>query len=105
MAAFTDFMNRFVPWAEATYPCAVREAMPGGDFRYDEVSAQIWLELLVAWKDYLKTGVTNLRSARPGDRAPGPDHVLRRAVFDAVGTSKPDGDPPTPTARRRITRM
>jgi len=59
VAAFTDFMNRFIPWAEAAYPGAVREAMPGGEFRYDDVSAQIWLELLVAWKDHLKTGVTN----------------------------------------------
>ena len=98
-------MNRFVPWAEATYPGAVREAIPGGEVRYDEVPAQIWLELLVAWKDYLKTGVTRVRSARPGAWAPGPDHVHRRAVFDAVGTSKPDGDPPTPKTRRRITRM
>jgi hypothetical protein len=59
VAVFTDFMKGFVPWAEATYPGAVREAMPGGEFRYDEVSAQIWLELLVVWKDHLKTGVTN----------------------------------------------
>jgi limonene-1,2-epoxide hydrolase len=59
VAVFTDFMNRFLPWADATYPGAVRDVMRDGEFRYDEVSAQTWLQLLVAWKDHLKPGVTN----------------------------------------------
>lgn len=53
IVAFTNFMNRFVPWAAAAFPRETAAAMPDGEFRYDAVAAQTWIDMLVAWKKSL----------------------------------------------------
>ena len=56
IVAFTNFLNRFVPWATAAFPSETAAAMPDGGFRYDADAAQMWIEMLVAWKDSLTGG-------------------------------------------------
>lgn len=51
VVAFTSFMDEFAPWAAVAFPRKISAAMPGGTFHYDGDTAQIWLDLLVAWSD------------------------------------------------------